>query len=193
MKRPDDDSRCEEALELLEPYLDGDLSPAQTSQLGEHLERCRACTAELELAGRIQRELRSMPQLDCPPEVLERSRLARRGEVVPFRPRDRSLGVRIAAIAAALLLAVGAGAVFLRFDRRSQPSPQQIAQATAEARYALAYIGKVTRRTRLSLQYDVLQKRLVEPASRSVSRSLGEIPRSAVPPAASAGRSDREF
>src|SRR6185295_20380278 len=47
MKRPDDDSRCEEVLELLEAYLDGDLSPVQTSQLGEHLESCPACAAEL--------------------------------------------------------------------------------------------------------------------------------------------------
>jgi anti-sigma factor (TIGR02949 family) len=186
--------RCDEALEILEAYLDGDLPSAEASRVREHLERCPACAAELELAGRIQRELRSLPELDCPPELVERIHEAGRGEVVPFRPREPVLGWRLAAAAALLALAIGGGALFLRVQQQSdRPSPQEIAKATAEARYALAYIGKVTRRTRLSLQDDVFQKRLVEPASRGVSRSLGEIPRSAVPPSASSGRVDKEY
>ena len=169
----DHDPFCEETLGLLEPYLDGDLPAAESTRLREHLRRCGACAAELELAGRIQRELRSLPQLDCPPEVLEKVERAGRGEIVPFPRRDR-VGMRIAALAALLAMAVGGGALFLRFERRDQPSPQEIAQATAEARYALAYIGKVTRRTRTNLREDVLGKRLVVPASRSVSRTLGK-------------------
>lgn len=168
----DHDPFCEEALGLLEPYLDGDLPAAESSRLREHLRGCVACTAEMDLATRIQRELRSLPQLDCPPEVLERVHQAG-GEIVPFRPRGR-VGSRIAAIAALLALAVGGGALFLRFEQRDRPSPREIAQATAEARYALAYIGKVTRRTRTNLREDVLEKRLVVPASRSVSRTLGK-------------------
>lgn len=185
--------RCEEALDILEPYLDGDLPAAEASRLREHLERCPDCAAELELAGRIQRELRSLPEHDCPPEVIERVRQSGRGEVVPFRPRERVLGLRLAAAAALLALAIGGGALFFRFQQADRPSPQEIAQATAEARYALAVIGKVTRRTRLNLQDDVFQKRLVEPATRGVSRSLGEIPRSAVPPSASGRRLDKEY
>ncbi len=192
MNRLDHDPFCEEALGLLEPFIDGDLSPSESTRLREHLERCPACAAELELAARIQRELRSLPQLDCPPEVLEKVERAGRSEVVPFPRRDRA-GLRIAAIAALLALAVGGGALFLRFEERDRPSPQEIAQATAEARYALAYIGKVTRRTRMNLREDVLEKRLVEPASRSVSRTLGEAPGPAVPSSAAARRRDKEF
>jgi len=192
MNRSDHELPCEEALDFLEPYLDGDLPVAEASRLREHLERCPDCAAELALAARIQRELRSLPQLDCPPEVLEKVRETGRGEVVPFRPRER-VGLRIAAVAAVLALAVGGAALFLRFERRDRPSPQEIAQATAEARYALAYIGKVTRRTRMNLQEEVLQKRLVVPASRSVSRTLGETPSASVPSSAAAGRLDKEF
>jgi anti-sigma factor RsiW len=190
MNRSEHDPRCEEALELIEPYLDGDLSPAGSSGLREHLARCPACAGELELAARIQRELRSLPELDCPPEILERVRRTGRGEVVAFRQHERRLGPRIAAAAALLALVLGGGALFLQLERRSQPSPQEIAKATEEARYALALIGKVTRRTSLSLRQDVFQKRLVEPATRSVSRSLGEIPRLAEPadPEGSAGK-----
>jgi anti-sigma factor RsiW len=188
MNRSDQEPLCDEALELIEPYLDGDLSPAGSSGLRTHLERCPSCAAELELAAKIQRELRSLPQLDCPPEVLERVRNAGRGEVVPFRPR-RVLGLRIVAAAAVLLLAVGGAALFLRFEQRRL----EVAQATAEARYALAVLGKVTRRTGRNLREDVLQKRLVEPANRSVFRSLGEIPSLTAEPAAADERSGKEL
>jgi anti-sigma factor RsiW len=171
------DPHCEVALEALEPYLDGDLPPAEAARLREHLECCPDCAAELELAARIQRELRSLPELDCPPEVLERVRRTGRGEVVPFAPRRFAAGFRIAAAAAVLALAVGGGILFLHVQRQTErPTPQEIAQATREARFALAYLGKVTRRASLGVRDEVFEKRLVAPAVRSVSRSLGGPP-----------------
>jgi anti-sigma factor (TIGR02949 family) len=174
MNRHQHDPSCDEALDLLEPYVDGDLPVDEASRLRSHLERCASCAAELELATRIQSELRALPELDCPPEVLEKVRRAGRGEVVPFVPRPRSTGLRIAAAAAMLTLTLGGGALFLRLQRQpAQPSPEEIAQATQEAKIALAYIGKVTRRASTDLREEVLQKRLIEPAARGVSRSLG--------------------
>jgi anti-sigma factor RsiW len=173
MNRPHHDPACDEALDLLDPYVDGDLSADESSRLRSHLERCPACAAELELAARIQLELRALPDLDCPPEVLERVQRAGRGEVVPFVPRQRATGLRIAAAAAMLVLTLGGGALFLHIQRQpDQPSPEEIAQATQEAKIALAYLGEVTRRTRLDLLDDVLQKRLVEPVTHGVTRSL---------------------
>ncbi|HKI05429.1 MAG TPA: zf-HC2 domain-containing protein [Thermoanaerobaculia bacterium] len=176
MNRHPHDLPCEEALDLLEPYVDGDLPADETARLLSHLERCAPCAAELELAARIQRELRALPELDCPPEVLERVQRAGRGEVVPFVPRPRSMGLRIAAAAAMLILALGGGALFFQSQRPRQPSPEEIAQATAEAKLALAYIGRATRRAGQGLRDDVFQKRLIAPATRGASRSLGEIP-----------------
>lgn len=177
MNRHPHDLPCDEALDLLEPYVDGDLPTGKTAPLLSHLERCPSCAAELELAARIQRELRALPELDCPPEVLERVRRAGRGEVVPFSARlPRGTGLRIAAAAAMLTLALSGGALFLQIQRSDQPSQEEIAQATQEAKLALAYLGKVTRRASQGLRDDVLQKRLIGPATRSASRSLGEIP-----------------
>jgi anti-sigma factor RsiW len=186
------DSHCEEMLDLLDPYLDGDLDDREEARLREHLQRCAVCAGELELAAKIQRELRSLPELDCPLEVLERVQRAGRGEVVPFAPPRRAMGLRIAAAAAVLSLAVGGGAWFLHLQQqRERPSPEEIAQAAAEARYAFAYIGKVTRRAGLDVRDEVFEKRLVAPAARSVSRSLGG---NADPAAgASAARSEKEF
>lgn len=154
---------CEEALDLLEPFLDGDLSPEEEKRLQAHLEGCASCAAERELAGAIQRELRSLPLHDCPPEVLEKVRSAG-GKVVAF-PAARWFSperLRVAAVAALLAVAIGAGAFFAR-PVDPGPDPEQVAQATAEARYALAYISKVSRRTGLELRDEVLRRHQSEP------------------------------
>src|SRR5436305_12462754 len=148
MNRIDDILTCNEALDLLEPYVDGDLAPAEAGRLGSHLESCPACASELALAERIQRELRALPQLDCPPEIVERVR--RQGaEVVAFRrplPRRRTglplRALRVAAAAALLALSLGGGALFVR-SQQQQRRAAEVAQATVEARYALALLGRV--------------------------------------------------
>jgi len=172
MNRPHDALPCEEALDLLEPYLDGDLPPGEMDRVRRHLEACPACAAELSLAARIQRELRALPQPDCPPEVIERVRRAGRGEVVPFPARKRVPRWRIAAAAALVALAVAGGALGVHIQHVRQQQ-EQVAQATREARLALAYFGKVTRKAGLDVRDEVLEKRLVVPVARSVSRSLG--------------------
>lgn len=175
MNRPHDALPCDpcrETLDLLEPYLDGDLPPDEADRVRRHLDACPACAAELALAARIQSELRALPQPDCPPEVIERVRRAGRGEVVPFPSRERAPRWRIAAAAALVALAAGGGALGVHIQHVRQQQ-EQVAQATREARLALAYFGKVTRRAGLDVRDEVLEKRLVAPVARSVSRSFG--------------------
>lgn len=175
MMRSNDLFSCEEALDLLEPYLDGDLSPGEADRLRDHLGSCASCAAELALAERIRRELRSLPQPDCPPEVIERVVRAGRGEVVPFPSRRRTLRLRIAAAAAVVALTMGGGSLFVHLQHVQQQR-EQVAQATQEARLALAYLGKVTRKAGLDVRDEALEKRLVIPTVRSISRSLGSAP-----------------
>jgi hypothetical protein len=173
----DDDLTCYDALDLIEPFVDGDLEPAEADRLRSHLGSCRSCAAELALAERIQRELRALPQLDCPPEIVERVR--REGaQVLPFRspvrPRGAVLPFRIAAAAALLAVALGGGAFFIRSQQQPrQPSAAEVARATQEARYALAYLGKVSRQASLGVRDEVLARRVVLPAAQSVSQSIG--------------------
>jgi len=177
MNRIDDDLTCYDALELIEPFVDGDLEGAEAARLRSHLAGCHACAAELALAERIQRELRALPQLDCPPEIVERVR--REGaQVLPFRspvrPRGAGLPFRIAAAAALLALALWGGALFIRSQQRPrQPSAAEVARATQEARYALAYLGKVSRQASFDVRDDVLARRVVLPAAQSVSHTIG--------------------
>jgi anti-sigma factor (TIGR02949 family) len=171
--RPNDEISCANASDSLEPYLDGDLPPREANRLREHLGSCAACAAELALAERIQRELRSLPQPDCPPEVIERVVRAGRGEVVPFPGRKQPLRWRIAAAAAIVVLGLGGGSLFVHVQHQQE---QQVAQATQEARFALAYLGRATHKVGLDVRDEVLQKRLVIPTARSVSRSLSDLP-----------------
>lgn len=150
-----EEMRCEEVLDVLEPWLDGDLPPAEEARVRVHLDSCPSCAAELALARAIQGELRSLPLPDCPPEVLEKVRRARGGEVLPFnRPERRNARPLRAALAAAMLAAAVGTSVFFFSPpfRNQEPDPEEVARATEEARYALAYIGQVSRRAGLTLR-----------------------------------------
>lgn len=155
---------CEEALDRIEPSLDGELEPGDETRLRTHLAGCRSCAGEMALAVKIQRELRALAP-------------ARQG-VVPFpRPAGRGTPLRIFLAAAVLAFTVG-GALFLAQIRirPAQPvqaaeateprhstdpaNPADIALATAEARFALAYIGKVSRQTGLDLRDGILRRRM---------------------------------
>lgn len=139
---------CEEALELIEPCLDGELPRTEEARLRAHLGVCPRCAGELVLAQRIQLELHQ----------LQTTRLA---EVVPRvpTPRGRTRLARALLAAAMLALTVG-GALVLEQSRTPpapRPDPAEIARATEEARFALAYIGKVSRHTGLDLRDSLLR------------------------------------
>jgi anti-sigma factor (TIGR02949 family) len=148
--------RCEEVQDVLETFVDGDLPAAGRARIRTHLDSCPSCAAELALAEAIQRELRALPVPDCPPELLRK--------VVPFtRPERRTARPFRSALAAALLAAaVGASVFFLGPFRQEEPDPREVAQATEEARYALAYVGQVSRRAGLTLR-DRLEAEPVRP------------------------------
>jgi anti-sigma factor RsiW len=138
---------CEEALDLLEPSLDGELASGAESRLRSHLDACRACAAELALAARIQKELRAL----------------RPAAVLPFpQRRGAARPARLLAAAAMLVVTIGGGLYlgYVRTRPASSPSPLEIARATAEARYALAYVGRVSRHTGLDLRDDILNRRM---------------------------------
>ena len=181
MSRRIDERSCEAATELIEPYLDGELGPSESARLEAHLARCTDCAGELELAATIRRELRALPELDCPPAVLERAhRAATEATVVPLR-RAAPAGERPrrawAALAAALVLAVlGAFLVArgLRAPAGQGPSPEEVARATAEARYALAYVGRVSRSAGATLRDDVLAPHVAGVTTEALNRSLAQ-------------------
>jgi len=151
--------RCEEALDLLEPSLDGELAPGEESRLRSHLAGCRACAAELALATRIQKELRAL----------------RPAAVLPFPSRRRAAWPVRRLAAAAMLVATIGGGLYLGHVRTrpaASPSPEEIARATAEARFALAYVGRVSRHTGLDLRNGIFHRRMPLATEESGKESL---------------------
>ncbi len=189
---------CEEALSHLEAYLDGDFAGDPGAAVEVHLERCPDCAAEHRLAVTIRSELRSLPQLDAPPAVLAEVYRQTSRKPVPFvgaqafaSPRIRPPATSVrrpawALLAAAALAAAVLGAPWwLQQPDVTTPGPhvagsdtdaaatQAVAQATEEARFAIAYLGKVSRRAGLKVHEEVLVEGLVQPPVESLSRVLG--------------------
>jgi predicted anti-sigma-YlaC factor YlaD len=144
------DLRCEEALDLLEPSLDGELAAMDEARLRDHLAGCRSCAAERDLAVRIQTELRTMRSPRPASNVVAFPRPVHH----PMRP------LRTLLAAAMLVLTIGGAVYFAQSRARSTPSPEEVARATAEARYALAYVGRVSRHTGLDLRNGILHRRM---------------------------------
>ena len=177
-KRPDE-MDCRQILERLEAFADGDLDTDESSAVASHLADCPTCRKAHALALAIHDELRSLPELEMPAaavvRVLEQtgepSWLDRVGEALhTFWLRPQWVG---AAAAAALVALVGI-ALLLRPDTATTPltTDPAVAQATLEARYALALVGSVNRRAGLELRDKVLKTRVVEATKRGLDQSL---------------------
>lgn len=63
---------CDSVLDLLEPYVDDELTPAEADRVRRHTAACPACARELALAGRIRAELRDLPRPDLPAAWIDR-------------------------------------------------------------------------------------------------------------------------
>lgn len=166
---------CTWVLDRLEAHLDQDLSAAQAQRLTAHLAACPACRAQEALARRVAAQLDALPALPCPEQVTAvaagRVRRGRRSIWIArwrawARPAWRpAFGLGLAgslAVAAWTALSTPAPAY----------SPQQIAQAERQARFALASIGHVSRRAGFTVRDEVLQPHVVGPVERLTRATL---------------------
>ena len=127
--------KCEEYLELLEEYLDGELGAENQDQVGEHLITCASCarafatlTAEQDLFARYDREIEISPAVWAGIE----------DRIVPVAETSYGWWMKIAAV---VILTIGLGSVFLlerneivistpkepeqNFARLTLPKPQE--------------------------------------------------------------------
>ena len=175
---------CAEAGALLELAVDGELETPDAERLARHVTRCADCAAELELAEGIRSELRALPELEPPAVVLDRVRSgvaseAARGARVtplplraPLRPVARRRWAVGAALAAALAALLGTVLLLRSSAPPPPPSAADIGLATRQARFALAYVTRVTRTAGLTVRDDVIEKRVILPATLTVARPL---------------------
>jgi predicted anti-sigma-YlaC factor YlaD len=125
---------CARSRELIHERLDGPVDALLLAEVEDHLRACADCREVAEGLERVQRELRSLPEIPFPSEALDEvfARTIRRRAARPRRLVAWSSMAAAAAVLAILIL--------LRFlaPQPPVPSPQELAQAERDARLALA-------------------------------------------------------
>lgn len=65
---------CEEAIRLIATYLDRELDAVETSQVREHIERCRSCYSRADFEQQLKAQLSALKVVPAPRELSERIR-----------------------------------------------------------------------------------------------------------------------
>jgi anti-sigma factor RsiW len=178
VSRLPDNQSCEQVQQDLETYLDGGLSTVRVHQVEGHLSDCPTCLAQVHLAKEIQNELRALPEFDAPAPVIQ----SIFDQTVRSENRKRSVGDFLGAwprpvwatLAAASLVLVFTLAVLNQSATPpDQPNEAAVAQATAEARFALAKVGLATRKAGVTVRDKALRDQIAVPTRKGLSRAFG--------------------
>src|SRR5213079_1293668 len=86
---------CEEAIKLMDGYLDGELDPLTSQTIEQHLRDCRNCEQAYETHGALVRAIGSAaPYYKAPAELRERIQSSLREEIAERPTRNVVRGVR---------------------------------------------------------------------------------------------------
>jgi anti-sigma factor (TIGR02949 family) len=99
---------CHDALQRLDPYVDGELPPDEGVEFRAHVDTCSACRAQLDARLALRREIRRIPYRAAPDGL--RAAVARAPRSRPFRPLLAWAAVFVAGIALGAAAVTGYGA-----------------------------------------------------------------------------------
>jgi hypothetical protein len=118
--------QCARARDAIQEFVDGTLGAIRQAELRQHLDQCDACRALADDLQRIRDTADSLDQLTPPDHIwLQIAGRLRQSGVVRDRPASVRAGTRhvaILAIAASLIVAVGAALMLLSGIRRTEPA-----------------------------------------------------------------------
>jgi predicted anti-sigma-YlaC factor YlaD len=166
---------CADVLERLEAWIDGDLDESEAAAVNAHIRFCGSCRAERRLAETVVAELRALPEIDVPENVLravrsrtrpilgERFRAFFKASRIPPMP---ALAVVVAAVLIVLVLSPS------HRHTEQQYTDQEVARAVAETKLALAYVGSIAHRAELRVERRVLSEGATAQTVRGFRRSL---------------------
>ena len=151
--------------ELIEPFLDGELSPEQRRIVLDAAAGDASFARELALARSIREALRSVPSVQAPPDLLpDVIRHARQDARRQFVSRVRSwfseLDLRPALVTATLVVAVVLAG---QWGRPAAPAPDQaeVAEALEQIKWTLGLVSEVGQVTAVHLRDDVFEPHVV--------------------------------
>jgi anti-sigma factor RsiW len=149
--------------ELIEPFLDGDLSPDERERVLTAASQDSEFAGQLVLARSIREALRSMPSAVAPPDlvpsVMGQVRRDRRRKFIE-QVRDR-LRLVAAVDLRPLLATATLVAVIVTGSLLSRPTPPAVSPeaeaALAQIKWTLALVSEVTERSTNHIRRDVLE------------------------------------
>lgn len=179
---------CDDVLDRLDFYLDTldgsdgsdeglpGLDQVERAAVRSHLTHCPACAQDLSRARRIRDGLRALPEV--PDVSIDLPTAPPRLQPGPWLRWGVPLAAATVLVVAVLLALPG------RFGDPAPPStaavesgeaqvsPEELARAELEARYALARLAEATRRARREIREDILTRHVVAPVQRELLRSF---------------------
>ncbi len=174
----------------LDAYLDGELSETDARRIEAFAASDEEAGRELRVALMVQQRFRRLPQPTCPPEVtraiLSAARDdARRGFAVRLREAatlswstvlrpSLVTGIFIGAIVVAALVGRPSGDPGIPISAADEATPQEVEQALNDAKWALAYLSDVGRRTATTIRDDVLDQHVVQPVNRALNAAFDD-------------------
>lgn len=168
-----DEMLCEAVLEQLEPFIDGELEAGFADRVRAHLDTCPACAREEAAARLVLTDLRALPQIDLPPEVMNHVRTVVDGDTT--RRHGFARGRRpMAWLAAAAMAVVAVGAITIS-SRQSNRTDADALRAAAEVQLALATIGEISQRANRLIQAKVIDHHPIPQSIRGLAHSLGPL------------------
>ncbi len=173
MSRQLDEMLCDAVLEQIEPFIDDELEAGSAERVRTHLENCPACAREAAAARIVLTELRSLPELDLPPGVMDQVRTVADGDTHRRHGIARSRRP-MAWLAAAAMVVVAIGAVTFS-NRQSNRNDADALRAAAEVQLALATIGEISQRANRLIQAKVIDNRPIPQSIRGLAHSLGPL------------------
>ncbi len=162
----------------IDAYLDGDLTIAERERFERLLAEDDRCAKEVALAERIRNEFHLIPEMLCPPyvvqAVLDQTHKADRQEgfaAWSTRIAEWLHAVWQPSLAMGLLLAIVVSGALI--GRPAQPAASdEVAYALAEVKWTLAYLSDVGKQTGESVRRDVLEAHVVQPVYNALGLDI---------------------
>ncbi len=179
---------CSAFEQKIEAYLDGALSADDARAIESHIAACQVCAEELSLARQVSEGLAELAPLNCSDIVTARVRHTMsapggRANSVAERSRTQrtAWNQSIWKIAAAVVLVAAGVILAVSQSKNSQPvdsanvddiyTSEEVALATRQLEWTLAYVEHVTRSSMRSIGKDVIGKS-VTPSMKSAVNIL---------------------
>ena len=179
---------CSEYENLITEYLENKASPSQRVRMESHLVQCEKCRALAKWERLVMEQLNEIPIEQCPDEIIDHlmdsislpgvSLKERIRKWLQFRPSPR---YKIAFLAGSLAIVILLLFLYIpgqKIQKKEvvQYSPEEIRQATIEARLALAYFSVYSRKTETTLEKIDLIKPVIRPIEDGLKKALEKIP-----------------